>query len=52
MVLPTTTQAGSPQVGFDLAIERAGNNTVTYWLTIHNLTGDQFDLEAGYNFLN
>jgi hypothetical protein len=52
MVLPTTAQVGSPHVGFDLAIERAGNNTVTYWLTIHNLTGDQFDFEARYNFLN
>ena len=50
--VPTTAQAGSPHLGFDLAIERAGNNTVTYWLTIHNLTGDRFDFEARYNFLN
>jgi hypothetical protein len=52
MVVPTTAQAGSPHVDFDLAIERASNNTVTYWLTIHNLTSDQFDFEARYNFLN
>ena len=52
MVVPTTAQAGSPHVDFDLAIERASNNTVTYWLTIHNLTNDTFDFEARYNFLN
>jgi hypothetical protein len=52
MIVPTTAQSGSPHLDFDLAIERASNNTVTYWLTIHNLTGDTFDFEARYNYLN
>jgi hypothetical protein len=52
MVVPTDAQPGSPHVTCDVALEDAGNNTLTYWLTIQNLTSDSFDFEARYNFLN
>jgi hypothetical protein len=51
LVVPTTAQPGSPHVQCDVAIERAGDSTLTYWLTLQNLTGDSFDFEARYNFV-
>jgi hypothetical protein len=52
MVVPTDAQPGEAHVTCDVALERAQNNTFTYWLTIQNLTTDSFDFEARYNFLN
>jgi hypothetical protein len=51
-VVPTIAQPGSAHVNCEIAIERADPNSVTYWLTIQNLTSDAFDFEARYNFLN
>jgi len=53
MVVPTDAQpGGAAHVTCDVALERAANNTFTYWLTVQNLTSDSFDFEARYNFLN
>lgn len=52
MVVPTTPQPGSPHVQCSVATELASNNTITYWLTIQNLTSDTFNFEARYDYLD
>jgi hypothetical protein len=51
VIVPTTAQPGSAHVDWDVAIERADPSSVTYWLTIRNLTTDVFDFEARYSAL-
>ena len=52
MVVPTTAQPGSAHVQWDVATERAADNSITYWITVQNLTSDTFDFEARYAILN
>ncbi len=52
LVVPTTPQAGSPHVQCTVATELTPNNTITYWLTIQNLTSDTFNFEARYDYLD
>jgi len=52
MVVPTTAQQGSAHVQWDVATERAADNSITYWVTVQNLTSDTFDFEARYAILN
>lgn len=47
-VVPTTAKPGAPQIDWDVAIERASATTITYWITITNLSGDTIDFEARY----
>lgn len=52
MIVPTTAQPGSAHVDCDVAIERASGDSITYWLTVRNLTSDTFDFEARYNVVS
>lgn len=51
-VVPTTPVPGAPQLEWDVAVERASATDVTYWITIHNLTGASIDIEARYAITN
>jgi len=51
VIVPTDVQSGNPHVDWDVAIERASDQSITYWLTIRNLTSDTFNFEARYNYI-
>lgn len=51
-VVPTSPRQGSPQVDWDVAVEKAANGAFTYWITITNLTPDAVNIEARYAVMN
>ena len=51
-VVPTSAKSGAPQVEWEVQVERASADYVTYWLTVHNLGTDPVDVEARYAVLN
>lgn len=52
-VVPTTPPApGQPQVEWSVAIERAADTSVTYHVTITNLTSNDVGVEGRYAILN
>jgi hypothetical protein len=51
-VVPTTQSAGQPQVEWHVAIERASDTSVTYHVTITNLTAGDLGVEGRYAILN
>jgi hypothetical protein len=51
-VVPTSPQAGSPQIDWSVAVERASATSITYWITIRNLTTNPVNIEARYAVLN
>ena len=51
-VVPTTPAPGQPQVEWDVAIERATDTSVTYHVTITNLTSSDVGVEGRYAILN
>lgn len=51
-VVPTSPKSGAPQIDWDVEVERASNEHITYWISIRNLTGDSVDIEARYAVLN
>ena len=42
----------APQIEWDVAVERASSTAITYWITIHNLTGAPVNIEARYAITN
>lgn len=52
MVVPTSPTPGQPQVEWDVAVERAADNTITYHVTITNLTSVPLGVEGRYAILN
>lgn len=50
-VLPTTIGPGAPQLRWDVALERASGDRVTYWLTVTNLTDAPVAFEGRYTVL-
>jgi hypothetical protein len=50
-VMPTSP-SGSPEVNWNVAVERASADLVTYWITVTNLTNAAVDFEARYAILN
>jgi hypothetical protein len=52
MVVPTSPQPGAPELEWSVAVERASASMITYWITIHNLTGVTISLEARYAIFN
>jgi hypothetical protein len=51
-VMPTTVRAGAPEVWFDVQIERADAQFVTYWITVKNLTAQPVNFEGRYAILS
>ena len=51
-VYPTTPGPGSPEVEWNVAIERASDTSVTYHVTITNLTSSDLGVEGRYAILN
>jgi hypothetical protein len=51
-VVSTSPVLGAPQVEWDVAVERATATTITYWITIRNLTGNPTNIEARYAITN
>ena len=47
-VVPNTARPGAAEVDWDVAIERADDAHVTYWITISNLTNASVQIEARY----
>jgi hypothetical protein len=50
-VMPTSPQRGGPQLSWDVDIERADGDYVTYWITVENLTDQPVDFEGRYCIL-
>jgi hypothetical protein len=50
-MLPTNPRRGAPQVRWDVALERASGNFITYWLTVMNLTASPLTFEGRYTVL-
>lgn len=51
-VVSTSPAPGAPQIEWDVAVERASATAVTYWISIHNLTGAPVNIEARYAVMN
>ena len=49
-MVPTSPQAGAPQIDWDVAVERADANACTYWITVKNLTGQAVPSKAATPF--
>jgi hypothetical protein len=47
-MMPTTPQAGSPQIEWNVGVERADANRCTYWITVKNLKSSAVSFEARY----
>ncbi|MFI1167835.1 hypothetical protein ACH4UM_30625 [Streptomyces sp. NPDC020801] len=47
-MLPTTPRPGAPQLRWDVAVERASGNNLTYWITVTNLTDQSVTFEGRY----
>ncbi|MDQ4044180.1 MAG: hypothetical protein M3173_01850 [Chloroflexota bacterium] len=51
-VMPTTVQSGAPQITWDVQIERANAEYVTYWISVTNLTPTPVTFEGRYCILS
>lgn len=51
-LMPTSPQAGNPQVGWDVAVERYNATHCTYWITVRNLTGATVNFEGRFAVLS
>jgi hypothetical protein len=51
-MMPTSPQAGAPQVDWSVAVERASNTQCTYWITVVNRTTNPVNFEGRYAVLN
>ncbi len=51
-MMPTSPQAGLPQVDWDVNVERANATQCTYWITVKNLTTQPVTFEGRYAVLN
>jgi hypothetical protein len=51
-MMPTSPQAGAPQLDWDVAVERANAGQCTYWITVKNLTTTAVTFEARYAVLS
>lgn len=47
-VVPTSPRPGAPQISWSLQVERATDRSITYWISITNLTADPVNIEARY----
>jgi len=50
-VVPTTPKRGGPQIRWNVQVERASHQYITYWISITNVTSTDVDIEARYAVL-
>jgi hypothetical protein len=50
--MPTTVRSGAPELEWEVAVERANSNQVTYWITVRNLTPVSVSFEGRYAVLS
>ncbi len=50
-VVPTSPKSGAPQIKWDVAVERAKDDRITYWITITNMTAEEVQVAARYAVL-
>jgi hypothetical protein len=51
-LMPTTPKPGAPELGWDVAVERANATKCTHWITVRNLTGNQVTFEGRFAVLS
>jgi len=51
-VVPTSPKTGAPQIQWEVAVERASNDFITYWITVKNISSETVNIEARYAVLN
>lgn len=51
-IMPTTPRPGAPQVSWNVQVERASAEYVTYWIRVQNLTPDPVTFEGRYCILS
>jgi hypothetical protein len=51
-VVPTSSGSGGPQLEWDVEVERAADGSLTYWVSVHNLTTSDAAIEARYVIFN
>lgn len=51
-IMPTTVRSGAPQVSWNVQVERADAEYVTYWITVKNLTDQTVAFEGRYCILS
>lgn len=50
-VLPTTPRKGAPQIKWNVQVERASDQQITYWISITNVSSSSVNIEARYAVL-
>jgi hypothetical protein len=50
-VVPTTSVPGAPQIKWRVQVERDPTDTITYWISITNITGSDVNIESRYCIL-
>jgi len=51
-VVPTSPQAGNPQVEWNVQVQRSSPTALSYWISIHNLTAAPVNIEARYAIMS
>ncbi|MFP4096198.1 MAG: hypothetical protein ACLFUB_17090 [Cyclobacteriaceae bacterium] len=51
-VVPSSPNAGAPQVEWDVEAARGDSRYLTYWITVKNLTNQNVNVEGRYAVLN
>jgi hypothetical protein len=50
-VVPTDASSGSPQISWQVQLERPNGAYITYWIVVTNLTGSDVGIEGRYSVL-
>lgn len=50
--MPTTVRRGAPQLTWNVQVERANAEFVTYWITVRNLTNSSVNFDGRYCILS
>ena len=51
-VVPTSPRPGAPQIDWEVEVERATPQYITYWVNVRNMTAQPVNIEARYAVLN
>jgi hypothetical protein len=51
-MMPTSPQPGAPELGWDVAVERANATQCTYWITVKNPTANAVTFEGRFAVLS